>query len=141
MFFMLQFPNDELQFVEASQDPNFQHLWKLWGKSANEEPKVFLEFLKTRNLCRIVDKKFLLDNSMLHHTKLAKLGEEPGPTKCIVKNCEHVSKDGPFVGEICMSCYNFLLDGRGKNNQIYRNVVKEVAATLKERLDSDDLVE
>jgi hypothetical protein len=41
--------------------------------------------------------------------------------KCIVKDCMNHTNEGPFVGDLCGPCWDYLTNGNGVHSQAYRN--------------------
>ncbi|MCA9495825.1 MAG: hypothetical protein KC589_02695 [Nanoarchaeota archaeon] len=46
-----------------------------------------------------------------------------GTDKCIVYNCKNTKDQGGFIGDICKPCYEFLINPRSTDNQVYRNAI------------------
>ena len=47
---------------------------------------------------------------------------KPQPfAKCVVKDCMNHTNEGPFVGDLCGPCWDYLTNGNGVHSQAYRN--------------------
>lgn len=46
--------------------------------------------------------------------------------ECMVHNCTNVSNQGQFIGDVCLSCYDFIVEGKGQHSQVFRNATIEI---------------
>lgn len=53
--------------------------------------------------------------------------------ECIVLNCKNKISQGNFIGDICVPCYEFITMGKGIHSQAYRNALKVIKKSSKER--------
>lgn len=55
--------------------------------------------------------------------------------KCSAMNCNSTRDQGPFFGNLCGACHNFVTTGTGTNNAIFRNASRLFNRRMREKLE------
>jgi len=51
-------------------------------------------------------------------------GGSSGARRCLVRGCENKSDQGEFEGDLCRPCSDFVLRGKGRYSQAWRNMLE-----------------
>ena len=95
-----------------------QHKWhkeiKAWADGAEIEYSYYTE--------NDVDIWLRCEEPLWNEREKYQYRIKPQPfAKCVVKDCMNHTNEGPFVGDLCGPCWDYLTNGNGVHSQAYRN--------------------